>query len=132
MKNTARLPAVFGFFSILFIIFASVQFNDPDPVIWVSIYGIAAILSAFMAFQKFYFYMYLTAAIVGLIGGLYFFPPSVTNWMVQEWEQGNLSMKTAEMEGARESFGLLFISAVMFFAAYISWVLQKRKKRKAF
>jgi hypothetical protein len=36
--------------SILFILFAALQYNDPDPWIWIPIYGYAATL-CFLAYQ---------------------------------------------------------------------------------
>lgn len=117
----------FGFFSLLFLLFAYWQWNDPDPEVWISIYGFAAILSALAAFGRYPIPLLLTGAIAGFIGGLYFFPASVSEWILQEWQQQDLSMKTLDMEEARESFGLLIISVVMAMGTYVGW----RKKRSA-
>jgi predicted transporter len=114
----------FGIFSLLFLLFAYLQWNDPDPEIWVSIYVFAAIMCALAAFKRYFVPVLLTASIVAFLGGLYFFPASVIDWILQEWRQADLSMKTIDMEEARESFGLLIISVVMGLAAY-----KGRKKR---
>jgi hypothetical protein len=124
----AQIPRLmFGFCSLLFLLFAYWQWNDPDPEVWVSIYGFAAILSALAAFGRYPLFVLLTAATLGFLGGLYFFPASVSEWVLQEWQQQDLSMKTLNMEEARESFGLLIISVVLSFAAYAGW----RKKHSA-
>jgi hypothetical protein len=41
-------------FCILFILFAAVQYNDPDPYIWIPIYLYAAVL-CWLAFRNKYF-----------------------------------------------------------------------------
>ena len=125
MAQIARL--FFGFCSLLFLLFAYWQWNDPDPVLWMSIYGYAAVLSALAAVGRYPIPLLLTGAIAGFMGGLYFFPASVSEWVLQEWQQQDLSMKTLDMEEARESFGLLIISGIMSLAALVGW----RKKRNA-
>jgi ABC-type enterochelin transport system permease subunit len=118
----------FGFWSILFLISAYLQWNDPDPEVWISIYVFAAIMSALAAFERYFIPVLITTAMAGLLGGLYFFPASVGDWIQQEWQQADLSMKTLSMEEARESFALLFISIVMGLAAYTGW--RKKVLRK--
>lgn len=111
----------FGFWTLMFIIFSYLQFNDPDPEVWVTIYVIAAVLSGLSAAGNYYLPILLTVALAALIGGIYFFPSSVSDWVIQEWEQADLTMKTVDMEEARESFGLLIIFTVMSTAAFIGW-----------
>lgn len=115
----------FGFSALLFLIFAYWQWNDPDPEIWVSLYGFAAVMCGFAAFDRFFVPILVFSAIAALVGGIYYFPDSINQWIQQEWQQADLSMKTMEMEEARESFGLLIVSIVMSLAAYRGW----REKR---
>lgn len=115
--------------SLLFLLFAYWQWNDPDPEVWIGIYCFGAVMSGLAAFQRFYVPLLLVAATAGFLVGLYFFPSSVREWILQEWHQADLSMKTPDMEEARESFGLFFVSAVMGIAAYRGWV-QKRSENK--
>ena len=117
----------FAFWALFFILFGYWQWNDPDPEVWISIYGFAAIMSALAYFKRFFVPLLIISAVAALLGALYFFPPSVSNWIAQEWQQGDLSMKTVNMEEARESFGLLLVSLVMGLAAYAGW-LNKREK----
>ncbi|KEO71878.1 transmembrane 220 family protein [Anditalea andensis] len=119
MLSFARV--FFGAWSLLFIVFAYLQFNDPDPEVWVSIYGLAAVLSALAAYGKYLLPVLLVAAVAALIGGIYLFPSSVSDWVIQEWRQADLTMKTPDMEEARESFGLLIIFVIMSIAAFIGW-----------
>ena len=115
----------FALWSLLFLLFAYWQWNDPDPEIWLSIYGFAAVMCALAAFRRFDLPVLFASGLAALIGGLYLFPPSVTDWISQESQQADLSMKTHQMELARESFGLLIVAAILGFAAYRGWV-QKR------
>ena len=119
----------FGLWSILFLLFAFWQWNDPDPEIWVSIYCLSAVMSALSAVGRFYVPLLSLLAIAGFLGGLYLFPSSVRDWILQEWRQADLSMKTPDMEVARESFGLFVVSVVMGLAAYKGWV-KNRALRK--
>ena len=125
MEQIPRL--FFGFCSLMFLLFAYWQWNDPDPLVWISIYGYAALMSALAAFGRYPVPLLLAGAVAGFIGGLYFFPASVSDWVLQEWQQQDLSMKTLDMEEARESFGLLIISVVMATGTYVGW----RKNRGA-
>lgn len=118
----------FAFWSLMFFLFAFVQWNDPDPVLWISIYAFAAIMSALASFNKFYMPLLIFGTIAGFLGGLYFFPASVSQWIMQEWQQADLSMKTVKMEEARESFGLFIISLILGIAAYKAW--RKNNPRK--
>jgi hypothetical protein len=47
------------FFCIVFILFAAVQYNDPDPYVWMPIYLYAAVLCWFAFRNKFYPIAYL-------------------------------------------------------------------------
>lgn len=115
----------FGFWTLAFLLFAFWQFNDPDPEVWVSIYVYAAIMSGLAATERYPLIPLLAGAALCLLGSIYFFPSSVNEWVVQEWEQQDLSMKTVDMEEARESFGLLIIFIITGSAAWLGW----RKKQ---
>src|SRR5690606_27517266 len=95
----------FGIWSLLFVFSALLQLNDVDPLVWVTIYLVAAVLSAMAAMRIYPMIPLAIAAVLSLIGTIYYFPPSVSEWVAQEWEQQDLTMKTMAMEEARESFG---------------------------
>lgn len=55
--------------TLLFILFAVVQLNDPDPWLWVAIYGLVAGVSGFAIFQKYnkgVVYLGVAICIIGL------------------------------------------------------------------
>jgi hypothetical protein len=103
----------FGSCSVLFLLFAYWQINDPDPQWWVPCYLIAAVAAGFAFFEKFNVNILVILTFTYLIGALFFWPENILGWMGQEWQQKDLSMKTNAMEINREFFGLL-LAAVIF------------------
>lgn len=49
--------------TIIFVLFAAVQYNDPDPYIWIPIYGFCALVCGYAAVGKFN----KTALLIGLV-----------------------------------------------------------------
>lgn len=44
MRGNPMKRIVFGLFSVLFLYAAYIQLNDPDPALWMAIYGTAAVI----------------------------------------------------------------------------------------
>lgn len=108
---------------IIFILFASLQFNDPDPVLWILTYGFIAFLCfAFLhdAFSTNFRHLYFTATLLMLLGSIIQFPP--------QWDGFGTQMKTVNNELARESMGLL-ICAVVVGLQYLN--LRRKFKKKS-
>ncbi|MBC7758026.1 MAG: transmembrane 220 family protein [Phormidesmis sp. FL-bin-119] len=111
---------VFNFlFTLLFLISATLQYNDPDPYLWIPIYLYGAFL-CFKAYQGIYYpKAYLAGILVYLIYGTYllFDTNGVLSWL-NEHNAGNIaqSMKATApwIEETREFFGLLILTAVLF------------------
>ena len=108
------LSVLSGLMALLFLFAAAVQYNDPDPIQWMAIYGAAAIVSAWAAFRR----AGLPAAAPGLVGLAAFVwactiaPRALGKVsplaMFKSWE-----MKNAVIEENREMFGLLIVAAWM-------------------
>ena len=49
--------------TVIFVLFAAVQYNDPDPYLWIPIYGFCALVCGYAAVGKFN----KTAILVGLV-----------------------------------------------------------------
>ncbi|MEO5569691.1 MAG: transmembrane 220 family protein, partial [Bacteroidia bacterium] len=63
------------FFLVLFVVFAALQFNDPDPVPWMFAYLSAAFLS-YLAFKgKLVNYVAFISAAIYLLAAVYQWPP---------------------------------------------------------
>ena len=119
MKNFQKY--FFLFWSALFLLFAYWQVNDPDPEIWVSVYIVAAIFCA-LAFKGKHPLIPLGIVIVAcVLGAIYFYPNSVSDWVNYELENQDLTMKTQQSEEARETFGLLIMAVILSVSAYFGW-----------
>lgn len=109
------------FFTVMFILFAIVQYNDPDPVLWIPIYAYAALMS-YLAYRQKYNIPALIAGLIGyLAGAIYYFPPSVADWINAEETAKSLQMKMPFVEEARESMGLgicVIAMGIFLYAAY--------------
>ena len=106
------------FFCVVFIIFAALQYNDPDPYIWIPIYLYAAVLCALAARNKFY----PLATWIGIIiyaayaAYKFFCTNGVLDWAQKHHAEDIAgTMKAAEpwIEETREFFGLLIIIVVL-------------------
>ena len=109
-------------FCFLFISFAALQYNDPDPYVWIPIYGYAAVL-CWLAFRKKY---YPKAYLLGIVvytayaGYLFFSKDGMLDWL-QEHNAEDIaqSMKATKpwIEATREVFGLV-ISIIVLLVNY--------------
>lgn len=95
-------------FGLLFLLFAAFQYNDPDPVVWVPIYGFAAV-ACFMAYAgmgKLWFYGLM--AVLYTVAAVYQWPPRFEGFLFTE-----VGMRSLNIELAREAGGLAICAAVM-------------------
>lgn len=104
-------------FAILFVLFAALQYNDPDPYIWIPIY----VVSAFVCFQNYkgkfdqFSHWIIVAFCLIYAVRLIIDPNGVIAWF-KEHDAENLvqSMKATKpwIEQTREFGGLLIILIV--------------------
>ena len=119
------------FFCIVFILFAAVQYNDPDPYIWIPIYLYTAIL-CWLAFRnKFFPGAYLLGIVAYAAYAVYkFFDQNgVWDWITKHNEANIANTMKAEqpwIEETREFFGLVILIVVLL----IDYIYAKRKQRK--
>ncbi|MGV3505408.1 MAG: transmembrane 220 family protein [Adhaeribacter sp.] len=84
----------------VFVVFAALQYNDPDPIVWIPIYLYVALLSVWYYRGGVPKVLLLVSAALFLAGAVYMWP---AHWEGVELQQG---MKTANIEHGRESLGL--------------------------
>ena len=119
------------FFCLAFILFAALQYNDPDPYIWMPIYLYAAVL-CWLAFKnKFYPGAYLIGIAVYTVYALYkmFDTNGLIDWMTKHHAQNiadTMKAETPWVEETREFFGLVILIVVLL----IDYVYAKRKNKK--
>lgn len=115
-------------FAALFVISAALQWNDPDPYIWVPLYLLGAWLCWIATKKKFPPAWYLTAAIIYAGYALYLFiaPEGVISW-VKDHEAESLvqSMKATKpwIEQSREFGGLL----ILLLSLALNWFIARRR-----
>ena len=105
-------------FIFLFIIFAALQYNDPDPYVWMPIYLYAAFL-CFRALQHRYskvLYIIGLVAYISYGAWLFFDKVGVLDWMEEHHAESIVqSMQASKpwIEETREFFGLVIVIAVL-------------------
>jgi Transmembrane family 220, helix len=99
-------------FTFLFLAFAAVQYNDPDPWIWIPVYLIYAGLSFSAAFKPLNSIWYLFFFALAGVASFFAFP--------EHWEGIGTSMMNENTERARESLGLMICAAVALVSKRIS------------
>ena len=126
MKQLGTVRTVVNIFlAFVFILFAIVQLNDPDPIIWFSIYLLTAVLCAISIFRRiplnelysygleilFYAAMHIEFAM---------------EWMLSENKSelfGDMQEDKYYLEGTREFLGLLIVILA------VVYLLVQNKKR---
>jgi hypothetical protein len=102
--------------AVMFLLFAFVQINDPDPVLWILIYGSMAVICVLAAF-KIYSRIACIILLVGFTAYCFILYPGFQEWMRQE-DRSVLFDDIAKMdhlyiEESREFLGLIICIAVL-------------------
>lgn len=95
-------------FAILFALFAGLQYNDPDPEVWVPIYGLAALASMMALWRVGRPWFYWLMAGLYMVAAVYQWPPHFEGFLLDE-----MGMKTINIELAREAGGLALCAVAM-------------------
>ncbi len=93
----------------LFLLFAIVQWNDPDPLIWMIFYGVMSLIYILLALRKkFAFYLSVLMLIVSVVY-MGFILPEIIKWIKDGMPSIVQSMKATipSIEYTREFLGLL-------------------------
>ncbi|RNI25679.1 transmembrane 220 family protein [Rufibacter latericius] len=99
---------------LMFVLFALVQWNDPDPEIWVPVYLSAAVL-CFLAYKrKLFRWVYAVAFLAFSVGAFMLWPP------VYQGITMDMSHSPG-IEEARESLGLLICALAMAYCFILEW-----------
>jgi general stress protein CsbA len=106
------------FFCVLFIIFAGLQYNDPDPYIWMPIYLYTSVLCYLAAQKEIVPAAYIFGITVFTLYAVYllFDKTGVLDWAEEHQAESIVqSMKATKpwIEETREFFGLLILIIVL-------------------
>jgi len=116
-------------FSLLFLISAGLQYNDPDPYLWIPIY-MYGVIYCWLAFKGHYHPIaYLAGSGLLLIyaGYEFFSDEGVLDWFNKHNAEdiaGTMKAEKPWIEATREFFGLIILISVMLVNYYAS----KRQK----
>jgi hypothetical protein len=102
-------------FGLLFVLFAAFQYNDPDPELWIPIYGAAAV-ACLMAYTGMARWWFLAAmAVLYAVAAVYQWPPVFEGFLFSE-----MGMRSMNIEMAREAGGLAVCAMAMLVLAGLS------------
>jgi hypothetical protein len=102
------------FWTLLFVIFAVYQTNDPDALIWILIYGAAALLALLVFLNKISRPVLWVALVAFVAGSVILWPESFEGLQLKE------GMYSPAIELARESLGLLIAAISMAWHLFVS------------
>ena len=116
--NTINMKVFNIFFVVIFVLFAGLQYNDPDPYIWIPIYIYAAVLCYLAAKERYYPKAYLLGIGIYVLyaGYLFFTKDGVMDWMNEHNAENLVQTMKAEkpwIEDTREFGGLLILIIVL-------------------
>lgn len=108
----------------MFLAFAALQVNDPDPILWILIYGVMAVVSVMAIFDYYNRWLMAGLSVLYLIYMVILFP-GVSEWFRQPDKSvlfdDVLKMEFPYIEESREFLGLLInqlVLALCFFRSF--------------
>jgi hypothetical protein len=116
-------------FVVLFTLSAALQYNDPDPYIWMPIYLYGALLSYLALKRKYKPILYIIGLVIYTSYAVYLFfeEDGVLSWMkLHNAENIVQTMKATRpwIEETREFFGLLLLMIAL--AANMIWLTKTK------
>lgn len=100
--------------SLIFILFAAVQYNDPDPYIWAPYYLAIALICFFKFKGQYYSWLVISMLVISVAWAASYLP-SVLEW----WKMGrpdiadHMKAETPYIENMREFSGLVICIAAI-------------------
>ena len=111
--------------ALLMALFAFVQLNDPDAMVWFFIYLVPCFLAATAAFRLSFLAtpggtaVLAALAIAGLAGVVYYWPTTPGFWHQEVWWN---------TETAREGMGMMIVAVVLLVVFYTAWSARRRDR----
>ena len=102
--------------AVLFLVFAFVQINDPDPAVWILIYGVTAVMCVLAAFGYYYPKVLVVILVVYIAYSVTYFP-SILRWLKADNRSmlfdDIAKMQNLYIEESREFLGLMICVTVL-------------------
>lgn len=110
-------------FAALFLLFAVVQYNDPDPLVWILVYGAMVVVSVMAVFYR-YPLRFMTVMAAGYLIMTVMHFDGFAEWLSSPDRyllfDDLAKMQFPYIEEAREFMGLLICLFVLIFYFYLS------------
>ncbi|MCH8217143.1 MAG: transmembrane 220 family protein [Planctomycetes bacterium] len=106
----------------LFLLAAVLQYNDPDPLLWICYYGVAATFTGAALFRRYHWFAGV-AALAFYAGFVCTSPGWGIDTLLLLKEP---KMSSTRVELAREAFGLLLCA---FWMSVLTWVWFRRRAK---
>jgi len=121
------------FFCFTFIVFAALQYNDPDPYVWVPIYMYTAVLCWLASRNKFYPVAYWIGIAVYAAYAMHkvFDQNGLIDWITIHHEENIAETMKAEkpwIEETREFFGLVILILVLLIDFFYAKAKMKKQR----
>lgn len=102
---------------IVFSMFAFVQLNDPDPIHWVTLYGIVALVSLVSNFRKVPKTVIYFLSLVLLVYAGFHFNYFMDYLQIEDKNEifGKMVYEKPYLEGSREFLGLIMAAGALLF-----------------
>ena len=114
------MKILFGTLTLIFVLFAALQYNDPDPLTWILYYLGVSVITGTAAMGKYLKWLVMVIAVVSIVG-LVYYSPSVYDWAINHNAENIAQQMKAEklyIEETREFFGLIISLAAV---ALVFW-----------
>lgn len=115
---SSRFRGVAAVMTAVFLLSVAVQFNDPDPVLWISLYGLAAAISLAAALGRLSF-PWCAGALLLFLGMTALWLPSLGDSRTEAFT--SFRMRAAEDEAPREAGGLLLCTSWALYLTVRAW-----------
>ncbi len=121
MSSANNLFIVFnGLFSVAFLLSALVQWNDPDPLLWI-VYYLSALICCVCAFRRLPIYLSLLMVAFGSLWAMKLVLNLVVEDVAMHEVFTSLAMNSNAVEEAREIGGLLMVVAWLSYLLIRQW-----------
>ena len=122
------MRALLGLLLVLMIVFGSVQYNDPDGLMWMAIYAVPALWCALGLLGPHLFNykavrgLFWASVLMSVVGVVYFWPLTPQFWTKDVWYN---------VETAREGMGLMIVFVVLMVVLFSVRKYTTQKNRTA-
>ena len=96
-----------------FFLSVAVQYNDPDPLRWIAIYGVAAVVSSLWLAGRLNWLFAACIAVIAFVWAMTIVPDLIGKDIPMNEVFGHMRMANEAVEEAREMGGLLIVASWM-------------------